>query len=226
MIGRTGWVVALVALAGCGGSEESPPADSDREQIEATIGAYFEAMGEGDGEEACSHLTSSARKNLVTASGKSSCEEAIELIGEAADAHPEQGERLSQVRVLRATIDGVKAEATIKAGDRQGDAPVPLEKTDDGWKVAGTGTSTGVQYSSQAQAECVAGGMQEFDDGNADPFWKVEGRDDFRDYIAETCRIADRRGLLDGSVDRKEFMKVAGEVVLRMVESGQIRDPR
>jgi hypothetical protein len=223
MIGRTGWVVALVALAGCGGSDESP-AGSDREQIEATISAYFAAMGEGDGDEACGHLTSSARQNLATAMGKSSCEEAIELIAEAAESDPEGRKALSKVRVLRATIDGVKAEATIKAREDEAPRPVPLEKTDDGWRVAGT--SSGVQFSSQAHAECVSGGMQEFDEGNADPFWKVEGRDDFRDYIAETCRIADRRGLLVEDGNREEFMKVAGQVVLRMVESGQIRDPR
>jgi hypothetical protein len=79
---------------------------------------------------------------------------------------------------------------------------------------------------SKQQADCVAGGLDQFDEGGGDPFWQTEGRADFKDFIVATCRKADAQGLLDGSEPGPELQKIAGEVLLSMVKSGQVRDPR
>lgn len=163
-------------------------------------------------------------QNIAVAMGRPTCEEAIELIGEAAKQDPGGQQALRTLRLESAEIDGAKADVVMVGGEQRTPAPIPMEKTDDGWKVAGTAND--VTYSSQDEAECVSGGMSAFDEGQADPFWKREGRDDFRDYIVETCRIAVERGLADDAGDQEAFNRIAARVILRMVRSGQIRDPR
>jgi hypothetical protein len=222
MVRRTSCVLALAAVAGCGGSDDQPT--GDREQIEATVSAHYGAMAEGDGEEACRHMTPAARENMATAFGTPSCEEAIELVGEAIEADREGRRALSEMRVESAEIEGSKARVRLAAGERRAPAPVPMEETGEGWKVAGT--STNVNYRSQAEAECVSGGMSSFDAGNVDPFWKREGREDFRDYLVQSCRRADARGVLDGPGNLREFERIAGRVIRGMARSGQIRGPR
>jgi hypothetical protein len=79
---------------------------------------------------------------------------------------------------------------------------------------------------SRAAAACIDGGMREFDSGGGHAFWRKEGREDYGDYIAATCRRADREGLLDRSGSEPQLQKIAGEVLLEMIERGQVRDPR
>jgi hypothetical protein len=79
---------------------------------------------------------------------------------------------------------------------------------------------------SKAEADCVAGGMNQFDKGGGDPFWQKEGRADFRDFIVATCGKADAKDLLNGDEPGVELQRIAGEVMMRMIERGQIRDPR
>jgi hypothetical protein len=88
------------------------------------------------------------------------------------------------------------------------------------------GGSEREQAGSRAEAACVEGGIGAFDRGEVDAFWKREGRVDYRAYIVGTCRGADRRGLLDRSGSKPQIARIAGQVILRMVRSGQIRDPR
>jgi hypothetical protein len=100
----------------------------------------------------------------------------------------------------------------LLAGCGGEDAPAP---------AGGDGAS-----GSKAEAECVAGGLDQFDEGGGDPFWQREGRADFRDFIVATCRKADAKGLLNGAEPGPELQEIAGEVILSMVQRGQIRDPR
>jgi hypothetical protein len=79
---------------------------------------------------------------------------------------------------------------------------------------------------SKAEAGCVAGGLDQFDKGGGDPFWQEEGRADFRDFIVAVCRKADAKDLLNGEPPGTELRDIAGQVMLRMVDRGQIRDPR
>jgi hypothetical protein len=78
----------------------------------------------------------------------------------------------------------------------------------------------------KAQSDCVAGGMDSFDAGRSDPFWESEGREDYGDYIVATCRQMIAEGALEsGAPDEAVARRIAGEVITRMVASGQIRNP-
>src|SRR5918992_3189159 len=56
---------ALFLLAGCG-SDGEPRAGSDREQMEAAMTGYLEALADGDGEGACSHVAEQAQRDMTT----------------------------------------------------------------------------------------------------------------------------------------------------------------
>jgi hypothetical protein len=210
---------ALVLLAGCG-SDGEPRAGSDREQVEAAMTGYLEALADGDGEGACSHVAEQAQRDMTTITDARSCADAIQKLHEALD--DEQRDKLRDSRVARIRIDGARAEATIAGGDT-----IPFEKVDGDWKVVGFASGGG--YRTRAEGECIIGGMEEFDDGGGHAFWRREGRADFRDFIVETCRRADRRGVLTedgGEAEQRAIKRIAGTVIAEMVERGQIRVPR
>lgn len=216
-------LVAALAVGACGGSSEPAPAD-DREQIEETVSAYFAALVDGDVEKACGQVTEAVQRNIATARGQDSCERALEGVDRAIESDPAGEERMRAMRVADVEIDGATASVRVAFGESDAPAPIPMEKTGDGWRIAGL--INDVDYRSQAEAECVQGGMQSFAVGEADPFWKREGREDFRDYIVQTCRRAYDQGVLDEPGNEAELQRIAGRVLLRMVRSGQVRDPR
>jgi hypothetical protein len=214
------WLVsALVLLAGCG-SDDERRAGSDREQVEAAMTGYLEAFADGDGEEACRYVAERAQRDLATIADARSCADAIEKLHEALD--DEQRDKLHDSRVARIRIDGARAEVTIAGGDT-----IPFEKVDGGWKAVAFGSGGG--YRTRAEGECIIGGMDEFDDGGGHAFWRREGRADFRDFIVETCRRADRQGILTedgGEAEQRAFNRIAGRVIVEMAERGQIRELR
>jgi len=178
----------------------------------------MQALADGDGRTACGRLTESAQRNLATGSGASSCEAGIE---ELARSFTDRARAmLNSARVSEAKINGARAKVTIASGQTRPEAPVPLEKAGGKWRLAGF--PSGVNFRSQVEAECVSDGMSNFYQGRTDPFWRKEGRADFRDYVNTVCRRADR----SGARNRAEVERIAAEVVLEMVKRGQIRDPR
>ena len=180
----------------------------------------MEAFAEGDGQAACDRLTASAQHNLATGSGASSCEDGVAKLARSLDDSAR--DKLKNVRVSEANIIGAKATVKLASGQTQPPAAVPLEKADGEWRLAGF--PSGVNFGSQAEAECISGGMQGFDAGSVAPFWRKEGRSDFRDYIVAICRRADQRGVLE-SQDKAALEKIARSVLLEMDKRHQIRLP-
>lgn len=181
---------------------------------------YLEALADGDGEAACRHVGEQAQRDLATIADARSCADAIEKLHDALD--DEQRDKLRDSRVARIRIDGARAEATIAGGDT-----IPFEKVDGVWKAVAFASGGGSQTG--AEGECIIGGMEEFDDGGGHAFWRREGRADFRDFIVETCRRADRQGVLTeagGEAEQRAIKRIAGTVIAEMVERGQIRVPR
>jgi Putative lumazine-binding len=227
---RARWITVAVVAAlagGCGGSDdESAPGSgaSDREAVEAVAHEYLEALIAGDGERTCALLTEDAQEQVKTWTTASTCEDGIGQFGDFIDEKDaDADEKLRDVSVEQVTVTGDKAEAQVESGDGS-PRPASFEKVGDTWKVAGF--PAGATFQSQAHAECVAGGMNQFDEGGGDPFWQKEGRKDFQEFIVETCARADAQGLLDGSGNEPELQRIAGRVLLGMVRSGQVRDPR
>jgi len=228
---RVGWIAAtaVVALvAGCGDSEGESgqaPGSSDREQVETVARDYLEALVAGDGERTCAHLTAEAQEQVKTWTGAESCEDGVGQVGELIDERggEEARGRVRDVEVSGVEVSGDTAEAQVETGDGS-PRPASFERDGDTWKVAGF--PAGATFDSQAHAECVSGGLNQFDEGGGDPYWQKEGREDFQDFIVETCRRADQEGLLDETGNEPRIQRIAGRVLLRMVRSGQVRDPR
>ena len=90
------WAVAAVAaalLVGCGSDPEPQVFEgTPEEQVVATLAAYNEAFGAGDGETACAQLTDYARQAMVKVSEEGTekvgsydaggCADAVESFGE------------------------------------------------------------------------------------------------------------------------------------------------
>jgi Domain of unknown function (DUF4878) len=226
---RLAWIVLIAAAlaVGCGDSDDaSAPGggSSDREQVETVARDYLEALIAGDGERTCGHLTAAAQEQVKTWTKAASCEDGIGQVGDViAERDGDAAEKLGDVRIEQVKIDGSKAEAQVESGDGS-PRPATFEKVDGTWKVAGF--PAGANFQSQGHAECVSGGMNQFDEGGGDPFWQKEGRKDFQDFIVETCRRADEQGLLDESGNEPQIQQIAGQVLLKMVRRGQVRDPR
>ncbi|MGH2963966.1 MAG: hypothetical protein ACRDMH_01110 [Solirubrobacterales bacterium] len=139
-------VVAVLALgwAGCGGS------DSDQQQVAAVITGYYVARASGDGESACTYLTSEAqaaathqinqvlrRTGHVPQASYSSCADALSSLGHSdADA-------LRNVQVRDVTVSGESAQAMARTTSRQRQGRTStasivefrLTKTSAGWKI-------------------------------------------------------------------------------------------
>jgi hypothetical protein len=124
--------LALVFVAGCGGSDESDAADVAKDYLTATI--------EGDGGVACELLSEDARA-FVEASAPAeiagegaSCEEVIGAIGASiSEEEVEVGkELLADIDDEDVTIDGDTAEVSVTAATN---VPITLERDGDDWLI-------------------------------------------------------------------------------------------
>jgi Putative lumazine-binding len=217
-------VTAATLAAGCGGDSAEPGSgpSSDREQVEAVVATYLRGLAEGDGEAACRSLTSEAQARFASVAKTSTCPEAAEELAGALD--DDARSRVEQARVDEVTLGGGKADVRVVSGDESLPEPIPVRQTEGTWKI--NAIPAEVTFRSRAAAQCIAGGMREFDSGGGHSFWRAEGRADYEDYIVATCRRADKRGLLDSLGNEPELEKIAGRVLLEMIRRGQIRDPR
>jgi hypothetical protein len=223
MRGRACLAGVVLLSAGCGGGGASggrPP--SDRAAIAQTVRGYLSAVADSDASAVCDRLTATAQHDLATMGGAGSCED-----GATAITKPlKDGDRrsLRSARVFDERIHGARATAKVTG---EGTAPrqLPLEKDGGRWKIAGF--EGGVHFTSQGEAACITGGLQNYDAHKVPRFWYREGRGDFRDYIVAVCRRAEQRGLISGpgAADRAKILAIARQVIRDMARSGQISAP-
>jgi Domain of unknown function (DUF4878) len=123
-------IVALAAalLAGCGGDGDS----EDTGGAEDAVRAYFEAVGDGDGEAACALLTEAAQEEAEHAARVNSCEKAAtaapqELLSATADAVADADFTISEDPTGGTTVD-IEVDGQT--------ASIPVEQTADGWKIS------------------------------------------------------------------------------------------
>ncbi|MDX6587205.1 MAG: hypothetical protein QOI31_1678 [Solirubrobacterales bacterium] len=124
--------LALVLVAGCGGSDESDAADVAKDYLTATIG--------GEGAAACELLSEDARAFLETsapaeiAGEGASCDEIISATGaEVSEEQVDLGKELiSDIDEEDVTIDGDTAEVGLTAATG---VPMRLERDGDSWLI-------------------------------------------------------------------------------------------
>jgi hypothetical protein len=121
--------MALAITAwGCGSSDEDKVAES--------VQAYLGALADGDGEEACSHLSGNGQRELVgfvsqqlPEIGTISCPEVVEQL--SGTIGPDEKPRLEDAEVTNVEINGDAATATIEGATV---SPM-LVKSGDDWLI-------------------------------------------------------------------------------------------
>jgi hypothetical protein len=150
----------------------TPGGDTPQEQVTATVDRHFEALADGDGEAFCTELTPEATKIAAGVADVQACEE---VAGKLKDATPdEQLDAVRSIEVTGTTVSGDQAEARIALDGERAVEPIQLRRHDGAWKVSSFATSAGAQRQ-QATRDvdgCTAGGLEAFDAGEADPFFR------------------------------------------------------
>jgi hypothetical protein len=95
--------VLTLALAGCNDSDDSDASGDPREQVVVLVDAMRHAMSDGDGEEACSYMTTRGQRLTIKAVGDhlgeaETCEEAVRLF--AAELSAEKRKQFSDTNVV------------------------------------------------------------------------------------------------------------------------------
>ena len=120
--------VLLLAVAGCGDSEE--------DRVKETLDTYFEAFVDSEGDKACELLSDEARRDVVrqvgSQVGTKSCGDAMDRVRATLDA--ESVDALEAAEVQRVQIDGDRATVTLETDGRSTDAQ--MERVGGDWRVS------------------------------------------------------------------------------------------
>ena len=216
-------IAGLAVAAGCGGD---PPLEqatgNDRREIERVVHEWYTAFAAGDGRAACGFA---AEKTLEAIGGADSC--ATRVARASKQLIEEQRRELEDAQVSRAFVRGDEANVQLDARTRftgqMLSRTIRLHREDGAWKVVGS-----FEPSSNGEVtQCNVQLLRLFETGKVNEFWKDEGRADYRAWAVEVCRRAGDEGVLDNT--RKNVRaqgRIADQVMLKMMRSGRIRDPR
>ncbi len=125
-------LVALLAIAsGCGG---------EKGKVEDTVDTFIGAVAEGDGNEACEHMTNGARRDLLTSIASSTSIIALPDcgdLGQFLEKHASQQlrDRLEALEVGAVRVEGDRASADLVVDDKP-ISTLALERRDGGWLIA------------------------------------------------------------------------------------------
>ena len=130
-------LAAGTLFAGCGGDGgDKDEQGSDSEQVIAAVTDYAHAFGRGDGEKACSLLTSAGRdalvKRVASVVGNRECPEAVARLSEVAG--PNVAGPFREAEATGANVTGDRATATLTAAGHT--TEVSLEKVEGEWLLA------------------------------------------------------------------------------------------
>jgi hypothetical protein len=141
-------VIAAVGLAGCGSTHKASPPRS--QTVVQVLRSYLRAQVAGDGETACSLLTTGAQQRLVTlvqqAAGgtlttRPSCQDAVALV--AAVAGAKLLDALASARIAHVKVQGTDATAELLDGTAFGQQQVSLKRLDGAWRISGVPSLSG-----------------------------------------------------------------------------------
>jgi limonene-1,2-epoxide hydrolase len=125
-------LAAAIVFAACGDG------GSDEQQIETSIKEYMAAFANGDGDEACDHLTDAARekmeRGLKAMVGEASCDALPKVVDQLEKLDRDELNKLHEVEVegIKVTGDTATAWPTYH-GERADQAT--LRRVDGEWKL-------------------------------------------------------------------------------------------
>jgi hypothetical protein len=219
-----GAVVAILLallLGGCG--EDSADGGGSRPQDEADVrrlvDRYFDALASGETSTACDMLGKEPRDRLAQLRG-GTC--ADQLRTAFAEIPEELLAELGDARIATLKVDGDEAEVRMRRTRFSAvgaDNPVRLTRTEGGWLI--TELPKGGRPSPEAQ--CLQGGVEAYEAGDAGRVWKGQGRAVFIEYMKRLCvRIVDEG--LEEKPDDPRVGRLAEEVVAEMDQEGLIKE--
>jgi ketosteroid isomerase-like protein len=122
-------LLALVALAGCGGSGGG---QSDEDQIKATLRDYYVAFANGDAESACADMASDVQQQFAKQSGTEDCPSAVLKARSRPDTRRFTAS-FKDAQILSVQVAGDHAAARVRAiGATQ---TIPMRREGKEWKV-------------------------------------------------------------------------------------------
>ena len=131
-----------VAIAGCGGGG-APVSDPQAVADTATNAAH--AVADRDGDKACGYLTADAQRQAqlqvgAGVLGQIDCKTLVERA--TAFFSPLDKSRIKSLQATNVVVNGTTASTTL-AGQGMS-VQLSLQKTSDGWKIAGFANAVGV----------------------------------------------------------------------------------
>jgi hypothetical protein len=130
------FVAALTG--GCGGDESTTTTGNDAEEIRSLYVAYFDELGEGEGQAACDLLTDDYQDQVVTnAGGGHDCPEVV--LGFAFLYGDSYREHRAVLETLKVSGDTATARDPGDPGLEPSFPPqrVEFERVDGEWRIAG-----------------------------------------------------------------------------------------
>jgi uncharacterized protein YgiB involved in biofilm formation len=124
-------LLAAFAYVGCGGSRES-----DRDEVEKTVKAVYDALADKDAKKVCGLISEKGRKQIADAASrqgkKQTCQEVFSVgLAFAGD----QLADAKNVKVTDVKLDGDQARAAVSLEKRKSD--IGLVKEDGNWRLSG-----------------------------------------------------------------------------------------
>jgi hypothetical protein len=224
--------LAFAAASGCGDDEPGRGdggRPGDEPAVRQAVEGYFTAFANGDGQRACARLTGDVREQFEERAG-TSCDQAIRSVLEAIPK--ELRSILTAVRITEVAVSGDQATARLETDSpyvsKDPDSPIKLRLEGDEWLISSTPPTSNEP---DPMTTCMAGGLESFEEGDADPLWEKEGRKDFVRYLTEVCRRAVEEGVIDADAEatsaeaRGDIRRIGQEVIEEMVRSGRIERP-
>jgi hypothetical protein len=190
-------VLTVAVVVGCGEDPSRRTASpAERAELQSVVHEWLTAVAAGDGAKACGLLTEEVRDHTGA-----ECEATFDQL--AGRLIREQREEFEQARIERAFVEGDSANVVLTGRTRYTGPMLTrtfkLERSGGRWQLAEV-----EEFGALGElTECNVEGLRAFESGDVDPWWKREGRADYRAYIAEMCRRAAQQDLLlAGDTDR------------------------
>jgi hypothetical protein len=146
---RTACILAVAALAGCGGGG-APKSDADA--VAQVLKDTASAVADHDGDKACSYLTPDAQRQAALqlgagALGNVDCPTLVER--GTAGLTPLERKQIESLEPTNVQVDGTSARGTMatQAGAAPGQGisvQLNLQKVGDDWKISGFGNAAGL----------------------------------------------------------------------------------